>query len=102
MKLDKYPRQLLVIIAEAVLEKHLVQDVKRLGAHGYTIFDVRGGGTGGERSGMIEADRTIHMEVVCEEAVADRIAHHVLTVYAPHYSVTMYFAEVKVLRPAKY
>lgn len=102
MTLEKYPRQLLVIIAEAALEKRLVQDVKRFGAHGYTVFDVRGGGSHGERSGMIEADRTIHMEVVCEEAVADQIARHVLDVYAPHYSVTMYFADVKVLRPAKY
>lgn len=102
MKLDKYPRQLLVIITEAALEKRLVQDVKRLGAHGYTVFDVRGGGAHGERDGSIEADRNIHMEVVCEESVADQIAHHVLTAYARNYSVTMYFADVKVLRPAKY
>ncbi|HVL75495.1 MAG TPA: transcriptional regulator [Noviherbaspirillum sp.] len=102
MKLDKYPRQLLVIIAEAALEKRLIQDVKRFGAHGYTIFDVRGGGTAGVREGIVEADRTIHMEVVCEESVADTIAHHVLTNYAAHYSVTMYFADVQVLRPAKY
>ncbi len=102
MTLEKFPRQLLVIIAEAALEKRLVQDAKRYGAHGYTIFDVRGGGTEGERSGMIEAERTIHMEIVCEEPVADQIARHVLTAYAPYYSVTMYFADVKVLRPAKY
>lgn len=102
MKLDKYPRQLLVIIAEAALEKRLAHDVKRLGAHGYTVFDVRGSGTHGTREGAIDADRTIHMEVVCEEAVADQIAHHVLKTYAPNYSVTMYFADVKVLRPAKY
>ena len=102
MKLEKYPRQLLVIITEAALEKRLVQDVKRLGAHGYTVFDVRGGGEHGAREGAIEADRTIHMEVVCEEAVADQIAQHVLTTYAVNYSVTMYFADVKVLRPGKY
>lgn len=102
MTLDKYARQLLVIIAEATLEKRLIQDVKRLGAHGYTIFDVRGGGTGGEREGAWEADRTIHMEVVCEQAVADQIAHHVLSTYAANYSVTMYFADVQVLRPAKF
>jgi nitrogen regulatory protein P-II 2 len=101
-KLDKYPRQLLVIITEAALEKRLVQDVKRLGAHGYTVFDVRGGGAGPDREGMLEADRTIHMEVVCEQVVADQIAHHVLTTYAVHYSVTMYFADVQVLRPGKY
>ena len=39
-----HPRKLLVIIAESALERALVADVKRLGAHGYTVIDVRGGG----------------------------------------------------------
>lgn len=101
MKLEKYPRQRLVIVAEAALERRLVQDVKRFGAHGYTVFDVRGAGER-PRDGAIEADRTIYMEVVCEEEVADQIAQHVLAVYATNYSVMMYFSDVKVLRPGKF
>lgn len=102
MSLAKHPRQLLVIIAEAVLEKRLVQDVKRFGAHGYTVSDVRGGGTHGEREGSWEADRTIRMEVVCEPAVADEIAAHALAAYAPHYGLTLFFADVQVLRAQKF
>lgn len=102
MTLEKYSRQLLVLIAEAALEKRLVQDVKRFGAHGYTVSDVRGGGTEGIREGMHEGDRTIRMEVICEEAIADQIAAFVLKQYATNYSVTLYFADVRVLRPAKY
>jgi nitrogen regulatory protein P-II 2 len=102
MNLEKHLRQLLVIITEAALEKKLVQDVKRLGAHGYTVFDVRGGGEYSEREGLIEADRTIRMEVICDAAVADQIANHVLTTYAIHYHVALYFAHVHVLRPLKY
>ena len=76
MALTKHARQLLVIIAEAALEKSLVRDVKRLGAHGYTVYDVRGEGAMGVREGEWEADRTIEMKVICEAQVADQIAEH--------------------------
>lgn len=102
MGLDKYDRSLLVIIAEGTLERRLVQDVQRLGAHGYTVSDVRGGGHSGVREGAWEADRTIRMEVVCDEAVADQIAEYVLHQYAKNYGVTIFFAPVKVLRPNKF
>ncbi len=102
MALTKHARQLLVIIAEAALEKSLVRDVKRLGAHGYTVYDVRGEGAMGVRDGEWEADRTIEMKVICEAQVADQIAEHVLNTYAPNYAVTMFFAAVDVLRPEKF
>ncbi len=100
--LPKHDRQLLVMIAEAALEKPLVDDVKRLGAHGYTVTEVRGGGSHGLREGAWEVDRTIRMEVICEATVADQIARHVLETYGPHYGLTLYFADVKVLRPQKF
>lgn len=102
MALTKHPRTLLVIIAEAVLEKQLVADIKRLGAHGYTVYDVRGEGSMGVREGAWEADRTIEMKVICEAAVADQIAEQVLAQYAPHFGVTLFFADVQVLRPHKF
>lgn len=102
MSLAKHDRQLLVIIAEAAIEKRLVKDALRLGAHGYNVTDVRGGGASGTREGAWEADRTIRMEVVCETAVADQIAAHVLTTYATNFGVTMFFADVQVLRPQKF
>jgi nitrogen regulatory protein P-II 2 len=102
MRLEKYPRTLLVIIAESTLERMLVEDVQRLGAHGYTVADVRGGGHSGVREGAWEADRTIRMEVVCDERVADVIGQYVLEQYARHYGVTIYFTPVQVLRPNKF
>jgi nitrogen regulatory protein P-II 2 len=102
MVLSKYPRELLVIIAEATLEKLLAEDVKRLGAHGYTVTDVRGSGSHGLREGIWEADRTIRMEILCESAVADEIANEVISKYASHYGISLYFVDVNVLRPEKY
>lgn len=100
--MEKHPKKLLVVIAEAALEKRLVADSLRLGAHGYTVHDVRGGGKLGTREAMWEADRSIELKVICDPLVADRIAQHVLAEYAPHYAVTIFFSDVNVLRPEKF
>ena len=93
---------MLVIIGEAALEKHLVRDARSFGAHGYTICDVRGGGERGDREARWEADRSIEMKVICDEAVAEKLAAHVLATYASNYAVTLFTAEVGVFRPQKF
>ena len=98
----KHPKTLLVIVAEAVLEKNLVRDARQRGAQGWTVSEVHGAGREGVREGDWEADRTIELRVICDEAVADTIAEHVLATYAPHYSVSMYFSAVAVLRPERF
>lgn len=97
-----HARRLLVIICEAALEKSLIEDAQRLGAGGYTIADVRGSGRGGRREGAWEADRSIEMKVICEAEIAERLAEHVLASYGEHYAVTLYLADVSVLRPEKF
>lgn len=100
--MTKHPKTLLVIVAEAVLEKNLVRDARQRGAQGWTVSEVHGAGREGVREGDWEADRTIELKVICNEAVADAIAEHVLATYAPNYSVAMYFSPVQVLRPERF
>ena len=97
-----HPRTLLVVIAEAALERQLVADVKRLGAQGYTVIDVRGGGARGDRGADWDADRSIQMEVICDDAVAGKIADHIHQSYFEDYAVTVCITEVGVLRPEKF
>jgi len=97
-----HSKKLLVVIAEAALERQLVADVKRLGAHGYTVIDVRGGGARGDRGADWDADRSIQMEVICDDAVAAGIAGHIHRSYFADYAVTVFTAEVGVLRPEKF
>ena len=97
-----HARKLLVIIAEAVIERQLAADAMELGAHGYTVVDVRGAGTRGERSGEWEAERNIQMEIVCDDSVALAIAEHVRRNYFEHYAVSLFVSDVQVLRPEKY
>ncbi len=110
--MNKHPKKLLVIFAEAALEKRLVQDAKRFGAHGYTIWDVRGGSDRGSqgqqestsyaREGSWDNDRTIEMKTICSPEVADALAAHLLAEYAQDYGLTLYFADVQVLRSEKF
>lgn len=98
----KHPKTLLVIVAEAVLEKPLVRDLGERGAQGWTVAEVHGRSYDGVREGDWEADRTIEIKVIAEAAVADAIAEHVLATYAPHYGVWMWFGQVAVLRPDRF
>jgi nitrogen regulatory protein P-II 2 len=100
--MNKHPKKLLVVITEAVLETRIVADARRLGALGYTVSDVRGGGTEETREGRWEADRSIEMKVICDEATADAIAAHCLQTYGPSYRLTLFFGDVQVLRPHKF
>lgn len=100
--MNKHAKTLLVINAEGVLEKPLVRDLRERGAQGWTVTEVHGANLEGVREGAWEADRTIELKVICDEAVADAIAAHVLASYAPHYSVALWFCAVQVLRPERY
>jgi nitrogen regulatory protein P-II 2 len=100
--MEKHARTLLVIISEAALEKRLVADSQRLGAQGYTVHDVRGGSRLSTREALWEADRSIELKLICTPEVAEAMAEHVMVTYAPNYSLTLFFADVAVLRPEKY
>jgi nitrogen regulatory protein P-II 2 len=100
--MQTHPKTMLVIIAEAALEKRLVQDARGFGAHGYTISEVRGGGERGDREARWEADRSIEMKVICDEAVVAELARHVLDSYAPNYAVTLFTVDVGIFRPQKF
>ncbi len=100
--MTKHPKKLLTIITEAAIEKLLTADAKSLGAQGYTVLDVRGGSVHATHEGQWEADRMVEVKIICDEAVADAIAAHVMQRYALHYGVSMFFSDVAVLRPEKF
>ena len=102
MSLAKHPKTLLVIVAEAALEKSLVRDARERGAQGWTVGEVHGATLDGVREGTWEADRTIELKLICDSAVADAIAQHVIATYAKNYAVALYFSDVSVLRPDRY
>lgn len=106
MSLQTHRRCQLTVIAEYVLEKQLVALVGSLGAHGYTVHEVRGGSFAADgehrREGAGDTDRTIEMKVICDRVVAETIAQKIVEQFGPHFSVRLLLSEVEILRPAKY
>jgi len=100
--MDKHRKTLLTLVAEAALEKALVRDARARGAQSWTVAEVHGGAQEGVREGLWEADRTVEIKLICEPDVADALAEHVLAHYADHYSISVSFSEVWVLRPDRY
>ncbi len=100
--MQTYPKKLLVIITEAALEKRLIADAKRLGAQGYTVYDVRGGSQHAIHEGAWEADRMIEIKIICDPAVAQAIADHAMVQYAVNYGMSVFFTDVQVIRPQKF
>jgi hypothetical protein len=95
-------RKLVTIVTEAALERRLVDDLKRLGAHGYTISDARGEGSRGVRNAGWEASSNIRIEVICDETTAEAIAGHLKAAYYANYAMILYLSDVGVLRPQKF
>ena len=99
---NTHPCKLVVMITEAALEDQLAQDVMRLGAHGYTVADVRGQGSHGQRAGIWGADRSIRMEVLCDPATSLAITRHMEDAYFRNFAMVLYVADVGVLRRDKF
>ncbi len=100
--MNDHLRKLLTIVTEAAVEKLLVKDLEKLGAHGYTITDARGKGSRGVRSSDWEASSNIRVEVVCDEATATAITHHLQEHYYANFAMILFTADVAVVRPAKF
>jgi nitrogen regulatory protein P-II 2 len=95
------PRKLITIVAEPVLQDRLIQEIKRLGATGYTLSDASGEGTRGVH--MSEwMGRNIRLEIIATPQVAERILEHLAHDYFRDFAVIAYVLDVDVVRGEKY
>jgi nitrogen regulatory protein PII len=93
--------KLVTIVAEAILEKRLLEEVRRQGAKGYTLTDARGEGSRGLRT-MDWEGKNIRLEVIVGEEVAERILRTLQENYFPYYAVIAFVENVEVVRGYKY
>ncbi len=100
--MQEFARRLLTIVTEAALERELLEQLDALGARGYTITDARGKGSRGVRSSEWTEDGNIRVEVICEAALAQRIAERLRDRFYDHYAMVIFLQDVSVLRPAKF
>jgi hypothetical protein len=102
MTMEQFNRRLLTIVTEAVLERELVAEFDALGVRGYTITDARGRGGRGTRKSDWAQEGNVRIEIVCEPAVAERVAARLRERYYDHYAMILFMHDVSVLRPDKF
>lgn len=94
-------RQLVTIISEAVVERRLVEDVKKCGAKGYSLTHVRGEGTTGRH--MLDLNgSSIRLETVVTDKVAEAILEMLAADYFDTFATVAWVSPVNVARPDRY
>ena len=99
--METTPRKLVTIVAEALLEDRLVQEIRALGARGYTVTRASGRGTRGIRASEWEGSN-VRIETLVDAQVADLILTHLAEHYFALYAVVAYVQAVEVVRGDKY
>ncbi len=100
--MDFYKEKLLTVITESEIEEHLIEDVNRLGAKGYTISSVGGKGEKGLRNAIWSANSNIKVEIVCCPKTCDNIVEFLKKNYLKNYAMILFVSDVEVLRPLKF
>jgi len=95
-------RKLVTVVCETALERRVLESLREAGASGYTMSDVRGGGTRGERGGDWEGGRSVEIKVLCDERTAQKIVDALLERYSADYALTLWVTDAAVARPGKF
>lgn len=93
--------KLVTIVAERILRDRIVEEIRRLGARGYTLTEASGEGSRGVRAHEWEGP-DVKVETVVSPEVAERILAHVAEQYFEYYAVIAYVQDVTVVRGDKY
>ncbi|MFY9331288.1 MAG: hypothetical protein WAO41_06375 [Candidatus Nanopelagicales bacterium] len=90
-----------VIVAEALVESRLIDDLHACGARGWTLTPAQGQGPRNRRVSEIEGG-SIRVEVLASADVANQIWQRLEDDYFGDYGVSAWSYPVQVLRSSRY
>lgn len=96
-----FPFKLVTIIAEPVLEPRITQELRRLGATGFTVVEGRGQGSRALHAAEIPGIN-VRIETIVPPDVAETIVAYLARTYFTDYEVIAYLSDVSVVRGEKY
>lgn len=99
--MDTVERQLITIVAEAVVERRLVDDVKKCGAKGYSLSHVTGEGVTGRHTLDLNGP-SVRVESVVTDEVAERILEMLAAKYFERFAVIAWLTPARVARPDRF
>lgn len=95
-------RKLVTIVTEAAAERGLIEDLRALGASGWTILEARGAGERGERPGDWTESRNVRIETLCDADTAGKLLDHLRVHWYAHFAMVAWAVDVEVVRPEKF
>lgn len=93
--------KLLTVICDDALTQNLIDDIKSVGAKGYTMEAAKGEGSQGSRTFELEGEN-IKLETIVSEAVAEKIMILLAKKYFEHYGLIAYVQNIDVYRGEKF
>ena len=99
--MDTVERQLITIVAEAVVERRLIDDVKKCGAKGYSLSHVTGEGVTGRHTLDLNGP-SVRIESVVTDEVAERILEMLAANYFERFAVIAWLTSARVARPERF
>ncbi len=99
--MDTVERQLITIVAEAVVERRLIDDVKKCGAKGYSLSHVTGEGVTGRHTLDLNGP-SVRIESVVTDEVAERILEMLAENYFDRFAVIAWLTPARVARPERF
>jgi nitrogen regulatory protein P-II 2 len=94
--------KLVTIVCEAYAREAVTSVLRQVGAHGYTLFQVEGDGSHGERPADIREFANIQVEVILQPAAAQQLLERLHRDCFPRYAMIAFESDVRVLRPQKF
>jgi nitrogen regulatory protein P-II 2 len=94
--------KLLTIVCEAHAEKAVTALLREAGAHGWTLFEVKGLGAQGSRPADIPDYANIQVEAIVKAEVSAQLLERLEKDYFPCYAMIAYETDVRVLREGKF
>ncbi len=97
-----WPKKLVTIVTEKILEDDLLEQLKKVGMKGFTVTDARGEGSRGVRSASWDQSSNIRIEIVCDEVRADQICTFLQENFYNNYAMIVFVSDVTTLRNDKF
>lgn len=97
-----WPKKLVTIVTEKILEDDLIEQFKKMGVKGFTVTDARGEGARGVRSAGWDQSSNIRIEIVCDDIRAEKICSFLQENFYDNYAMIVFIADVLTLRNDKF
>lgn len=97
-----WPKKLITIVTEKILENDVIDVLKKNQMKGFTVTDARGEGARGVRSAAWDQVSNIRVEIVCDEERAQTICEVLHEEFYENYAMIVFVSSVETLRDSKF